>query len=105
MCLAIGWLVWACLRQVLGTTGRAKIKKRILLRNFNTVSMLWLTMRQIVVVVIGESARSSNFGLLGYERPTTPLLAAEKNLAAFKATSCNTSTKLSLACMFVRPQA
>jgi KDO II ethanolaminephosphotransferase len=59
----------------------------------------------VVVVVIGESARSSNFGLLGYERPTTPLLAAEKNLAAFKATSCNTSTKLSLACMFVRPQA
>jgi KDO II ethanolaminephosphotransferase len=33
------------------------------------------------------------------------LLAGEKNLAAFKATSCNTSTKLSLACMFVRPQA
>jgi KDO II ethanolaminephosphotransferase len=59
----------------------------------------------VFVVVIGESARSSNFGLLGYERPTTPLLAAEKNLAAFKATSCNTSTKLSLACMFVRPQA
>jgi KDO II ethanolaminephosphotransferase len=58
----------------------------------------------VVVVVIGESARSSNFGLLGYERPTTPLLAAEKNLAAFKATSCNTSTRLSLACMFVRPQ-
>jgi len=59
----------------------------------------------VVVVVIGESARSSNFGLLGYERPTTPFLAVEKNLAAFKATSCNTSTKLSLACMFVRPQA
>jgi KDO II ethanolaminephosphotransferase len=59
----------------------------------------------VVVVVIGESARSNNFGLLGYERPTTPLLDAEKNLAAFKATSCNTSTKLSLACMFVRPQA
>jgi KDO II ethanolaminephosphotransferase len=59
----------------------------------------------VVVVVIGESARSSNFGLLGYERPTTPLLATEKNLVAFKAASCNTSTKLSLACMFVRPQA
>jgi KDO II ethanolaminephosphotransferase len=58
----------------------------------------------ILVVVIGESARSGNFGLLGYERPTTPLLAAEKNLVAFKASSCNTSTRLSLACMFVRPQ-
>ena len=57
-----------------------------------------------LVVVIGESARSSNFGLLGYVRPTTPFLAAEKNLVAFKGTSCNTSTKLSLQCMFVRPQ-
>ena len=64
-----------------------------------------LTDDVILVVVIGESARSSNFGLLGYDRPTTPFLAQEKNLAAFKATSCNTSTKLSLACMFVRPQA
>jgi KDO II ethanolaminephosphotransferase len=58
----------------------------------------------VFVFVIGESARHGNFGLLGYERATTPLLAAEKNLVAFKATSCNTSTKLSLACMFVRPQ-
>ncbi len=57
-----------------------------------------------VVVVIGESARSANFGLLGYERPTTPLLSTEKNLVAFNGTSCNTSTKLSLQCMFVRPQ-
>jgi KDO II ethanolaminephosphotransferase len=59
----------------------------------------------VVVFVIGESARSSNFGLLGYERATTPLLSAEKNLVAFNAASCDTSTKLSLACMFVRPQA
>ncbi|MDO8770651.1 MAG: kdo(2)-lipid A phosphoethanolamine 7''-transferase [Burkholderiaceae bacterium] len=58
----------------------------------------------VVVVVIGESARSGNFGLLGYDRPTTPFLATEKNLVAFKGTACNTSTKLSLQCMFVRPQ-
>lgn len=58
-----------------------------------------------VVMVIGESARSGNFGLLGYERPTTPLLAATRNLVAFNGTACNTSTKLSLQCMFVRPSA
>ena len=58
----------------------------------------------VVVIVIGESARSGSFGLLGYERPTTPFLAAEKNLAAFKGVACNTSTKLALPCMFVRPQ-
>ncbi len=57
-----------------------------------------------VVVVIGESARSANFGVLGYERPTTPHLAVEKNVVAFHGTACNTSTKLSLQCMFVRPQ-
>ena len=56
-----------------------------------------------VVVVIGESARWDHLGVLGYGRDTTPRLAAERErLAAFRATSCDTSTKLSLACMFVR---
>lgn len=59
----------------------------------------------LLVVVIGESARSTNFGLLGYERPTTPQLSANPAWAAFAAQSCNTSTKLSLQCMFVRPSA
>ena len=58
-----------------------------------------------VVVVIGESARWDHFGVLGHDRPTTPRLQAEQDqghLAAFRATACDTSTKLSLACMFVR---
>ena len=58
-----------------------------------------------VVVVIGESARWDHFGVLGHGRPTTPRLQAEQaqgQLAAFRATACDTSTKLSLACMFVR---
>lgn len=56
-----------------------------------------------VVVVIGESARWDRFGILGHDRPTTPRLAAETpRLAAFRGQSCDTSTKLSLACMFVR---
>ena len=59
----------------------------------------------LLVVVIGESARSTNFGLLGYSRPTTPRLAQNPEWAAFSAHSCNTSTKLSLQCMFVRPSA
>lgn len=58
-----------------------------------------------VVLVIGESARSMNFSLLGYNRPNNDLLNQQKNLVAFKAQSCNTSTKLSLQCMFVRPEA
>ncbi|MEO7030737.1 MAG: kdo(2)-lipid A phosphoethanolamine 7''-transferase [Herbaspirillum sp.] len=56
-----------------------------------------------VVFVIGETTRSDHVGLLGYQRDTTPLLGREKNLVALKGISCDTATKLSLRCMFVRP--
>tara|TARA_B110000305_G_scaffold238591_1_gene304349 strand:- start:995 stop:2692 length:1698 start_codon:yes stop_codon:yes gene_type:complete len=55
-----------------------------------------------IVIVIGESARHDHMSLMGYQRETTPLLDKEPNLIGFKGASCNTSTKLSLACMFVR---
>ncbi|MEG3133574.1 kdo(2)-lipid A phosphoethanolamine 7''-transferase [Rouxiella sp. T17] len=55
-----------------------------------------------VVFIIGETTRWDHMGLLGYGRDTTPLMAKEKNLVAFKGTSCDTATKLSLRCMFVR---
>lgn len=55
-----------------------------------------------LVFVIGETTRWDHIGLLGYARDTTPKLAKEKNLVAFRGESCDTSTKLSLRCMFVR---
>ncbi|TJZ65801.1 kdo(2)-lipid A phosphoethanolamine 7''-transferase [Chitiniphilus eburneus] len=55
-----------------------------------------------VVFIVGETARWDHLGLLGYVRDTTPLLAREPNLVAFAGTSCDTATKLSLRCMFVR---
>lgn len=55
-----------------------------------------------VVFVIGETTRWDHMGLFGYERSTTPLLAQEPNLIAMRGTSCDTATKLSLRCMFVR---
>jgi KDO II ethanolaminephosphotransferase len=55
-----------------------------------------------VVFVIGETTRWDHMGLLGYERDTTPLLSQEPNLIALRGTSCDTATKLSLRCMFVR---
>ncbi|MEC5320646.1 kdo(2)-lipid A phosphoethanolamine 7''-transferase [Brenneria populi subsp. brevivirga] len=55
-----------------------------------------------VVFVIGETTRWDHMGLLGYERDTTPRLSKEKNLVAFRGKSCDTSTKLSMRCMFVR---
>ncbi|MFW0975712.1 kdo(2)-lipid A phosphoethanolamine 7''-transferase [Leclercia pneumoniae] len=55
-----------------------------------------------VVFIIGETTRWDHMGMLGYERDTTPKLAQEKNLVAFRGYSCDTATKLSLRCMFVR---
>ncbi|TKI07250.1 kdo(2)-lipid A phosphoethanolamine 7''-transferase [Martelella alba] len=55
-----------------------------------------------VVFIIGETTRWDHMGLLGYGRDTTPKLSAERNLVAFRGHSCDTATKLSLRCMFVR---
>ena len=55
-----------------------------------------------VVFVIGETTRWDHMGILGYNRDTTPKLAQEKNLVAYRGYSCDTATKLSLRCMFVR---
>lgn len=35
-----------------------------------------------VIMIIGETARAKNLGINGYERETTPLLSAEKNVAS-----------------------
>lgn len=55
----------------------------------------------LLVLVLGETGRSGNFGLNGYERDTTPLLSARKDLASARnAWSCGTSTAASVPCMF-----
>jgi lipid A ethanolaminephosphotransferase len=62
----------------------------------------------LLVLVLGETARSKNFGINGYERDTTPLLnAIKKNTdqsreltSQSNAWACGTSTATSLPCMF-----
>ncbi|WP_175651323.1 phosphoethanolamine transferase [Pseudomonas sp. Marseille-P9899] len=57
--------------------------------------------KSLTVLVVGESARAENFGLLGYSRDTTPQLAKEQGLVAFSnVTSCGTETAVSVPCMF-----
>jgi len=56
----------------------------------------------IGVLVIGEAARYSNFGINGYERDTTPRLSKIENLFSFKAHSCANVTHLSVTCMLSR---
>lgn len=57
--------------------------------------------KSLTVLVVGESARAENFGLLGYDRDTTPNLRQQKGLIAFSDVhSCGTETAVSVPCMF-----
>ncbi len=61
---------------------------------------------QLLVVVVGETARAANWGLSGYARQTTPQLAQltklmPQGLTNFpRVTSCGTNTEVSVPCMF-----
>lgn len=55
----------------------------------------------VIFLVIGETARSANFQLGGYPRATNPHLMGLDGLTYFsRATSCGTSTAISVPCMF-----
>mgnify|MGYP003583258364 CR=1 FL=1 len=54
----------------------------------------------LFIVVVGETARADHFGLNGYDRDTTPQLAARKVLSWHNVRSCGTSTLASVPCMF-----
>jgi len=54
----------------------------------------------LLIVVLGETARSKNFGLNGYERDTTPELERLPVVSFTDVESCGTSTAVSVPCMF-----
>lgn len=54
----------------------------------------------LTIVVAGETARSQNFSLNGYEVPTNPKLAERPVVSFEKVSSCGTATAVSLPCMF-----
>lgn len=57
--------------------------------------------KSLTVLVIGESARAENFGILGYNRDTTPQLKKERGVLTFTDVhSCGTETAVSVPCMF-----
>lgn len=62
----------------------------------------WATRRkpQLLVLVVGETARAANWGLSGYARQTTPQLARLPVLNFPYATACGTNTETSLPCLF-----
>lgn len=55
--------------------------------------------KSVVVLVIGESARSQNFSLYGYSKNTNPLLSKTENVSHFIATSCATYTTAGIKCI------
>ncbi len=55
--------------------------------------------KSIVVLVIGESARSKNFSLYGYKKNTNPLLSNIKNVFSFNSKSCATYTTAGVKCI------
>ncbi|GAA0693275.1 phosphoethanolamine--lipid A transferase [Marinobacterium maritimum] len=54
----------------------------------------------LLVVVLGETARSMNFSLNGYARDTNPELAKQPVVSFRQVESCGTSTAVSVPCMF-----
>ncbi|OOF69359.1 phosphoethanolamine transferase, partial [Rodentibacter caecimuris] len=58
--------------------------------------------RHVTVLIVGETTRAQNWGLNGYLRQTTPLLAQRgKQIINFTdVSSCGTSTAYSVPCMF-----
>lgn len=56
---------------------------------------------KLLVFVIGETARAQNFSALGYKPNETNFYTSRlANIAYFTATSCGTSTAVSVPCMF-----
>ena len=55
---------------------------------------------RLLLLVVGETARSANFSLNGYRAATNPELAKADVLSFRNVSSCGTSTAASLPCMF-----
>ncbi|WP_430742014.1 phosphoethanolamine transferase [Shewanella mangrovi] len=57
---------------------------------------------QLVVMVVGETARAMNYQYYGYKRETNPYTAKYSMVALNDVQSCGTATAVSLPCMFSR---
>jgi len=56
--------------------------------------------RELIIFVVGETARADRFSLNGYSRETNPLLHKENVVSFTDFWSCGTSTAISVPCMF-----
>ncbi|MBC7713661.1 MAG: phosphoethanolamine--lipid A transferase [Rhizobacter sp.] len=58
------------------------------------------TGRDLIIMVVGETARRDKFSLNGNPHETNPLLKKENVISFTNVTSCGTSTAISVPCMF-----
>jgi len=56
--------------------------------------------RELIIFVVGETARADRFSLNGYKRETNPLLKKEAVISFSNFWACGTSTATSVPCMF-----
>ncbi len=56
--------------------------------------------KELIILVVGETARADRFAVNGYHRDTNPELMREGVSSFRKVTSCGTSTAVSVPCMF-----
>lgn len=59
------------------------------------------TTRDLVIMVVGETARADRFSLNGYPRDTNPLLRQQDVVSFTNFRACGTSTAVSVPCMFL----
>lgn len=56
--------------------------------------------KNVMILIVGETARGDNFSLGDYDKETNPLLAKQDVIYYPNTTSCGTATAYSLPCMF-----
>ena len=56
--------------------------------------------RELIILVVGETARADHFSLNGYHKKTNPKLEQEDIISFRNFWSCGTSTAVSIPCMF-----
>lgn len=56
--------------------------------------------RELIIMVVGETARADRFSLNGYEKKTNPLLEKQEIVSFSDVESCGTLTAISVPCMF-----
>ena len=90
------------LARVLGADASTAVRPRVQIGLDAVKAESWAQRKKpaLFVIVVGETARTANWGLSGYARQTTPELAQLDVINFSQVSSCGTNTEVSLPCLF-----